>query len=342
MDNSKVKKFTYFIGIDVSKSKLDIAIRNEKTLLFLKEIGNNIKDIELAIKGLKMLPKFTVTKSIFCMENTGIYCNHLKTYLKKIKANLAIEHPLHIKQSFGLVRGKNDKIDAIRIANFAFKNKQDITSVIPKRPVIQKLANLCSLRSRLLDIQTALKMPLKEQKEFVDKGLVKLNNTLCEDSITALKTDLTNVEQTIDILISSDNHLNELMKIVTSVPQIGPVTAMYIVICTNEFRSISTAKKFASYAGVAPFQDESGTIKRKARVSNIANKKMKALLHICSLGAIRNVEELKNYYTRKTTIEGKSKMLVINAIRNKLILRIFSCVNQNRLYSKVYEPAITS
>jgi hypothetical protein len=61
------------------------------------------------------------------------------------------------------------------------------------------------------------------------------------------------------------------------------------------------------------------------------NKKVKSLLHLCALGALRNVPEIRSYYLRKIE-EGKPAMLVINAIRFKLILRIFACINQDRCY----------
>jgi len=63
---------------------------------------------------------------------------------------------------------------------------------------------------------------------------------------------------------------------------------------------------------------------------------MKMLLHLCATSAIRSKGELQDYYLRKTT-EGKNKMLVLNAIRNKLVLRIFACVKENRKYKENYK-----
>jgi hypothetical protein len=61
---------------------------------------------------------------------------------------------------------------------------------------------------------------------------------------------------------------------------------------------------------------------------------------MAALVAIQYNEELKLYYERKVTIEKKNKMCVINAIRNKLVHRIFSCVNQNRKYEKNYVRSV--
>ena len=92
----------------------------------------------------------------------------------------------------------------------------------------------------------------------------------------------------------------------------------------------------ACYAGIAPFEHTSGTsIKGRTRVSHLANKSLKTLLHMGALSAIKNSEEIGAYYRRKVE-EGKPKMVVINAVRNKLVLRIWACIREDRMYEKTY------
>jgi transposase len=109
--------------------------------------------------------------------------------------------------------------------------------------------------------------------------------------------------------------LKELFDIVDSVKSIGQVIATEILITTNEFKDINNPKKYACYAGFAPFEQSSGKYKGKAKVSNKANKKVKALLHNAAMSAIQHCQEIKEYYNRKIA-EGKNKMLVINNICN--------------------------
>ena len=59
---------------------------------------------------------------------------------------------------------------------------------------------------------------------------------------------------------------------------------------------------------------------------------MKTLLHMCALSAIRCDPDIGNYYKRQMSGEGKPKLVVINAVRYKLISRIFACVEKNSLY----------
>ena len=66
---------------------------------------------------------------------------------------------------------------------------------------------------------------------------------------------------------------------------------------------------------------------------------MKQLLHLSALSATIMKGELNDYYKRKVA-EGKNKMLVLNNIRNKIVLRIFACVKENRKYEKSYRPVL--
>lgn len=105
---------------------------------------------------------------------------------------------------------------------------------------------------------------------------------------------------------------------------------MQILLTTDEFGASFTAKKYGCYAGVAPFPYRSGSrIRSRNRVSLLANKSVKTLLHLAALAVIK--AKLREYFLRKVA-EGKNKMAVVNAVRNKLITRIFAVVKHNRKY----------
>lgn len=71
----------------------------------------------------------------------------------------------------------------------------------------------------------------------------------------------------------------------------------------------------------------------------MANKRVKKLLHLAAMVAANYDKELKAYFERKVA-EGKNKMAVLNAVRNKLIHRIFACIRNHRKYEKIYTPAL--
>ena len=123
---------------------------------------------------------------------------------------------------------------------------------------------------------------------------------------------------------------------VQSIKGIGQVTAVALLAYTKGFTSFSNAKELACYCGVVPFAKRSGTsIRFKPAVSPYANKKLKKLLHLCALSAIKNDIEIQTYFERKVA-EGKNKMSVINAVRNKLVHRVFAVIRDDRYYEENY------
>ncbi len=331
--------YTFFIGIDVSKNTLDFSVMCGKQFLFHSKTANDLAGLKEFWSVLKSQAGFELSKAIFCMEHTGIYNQHLLNFLHTKKANICLEASVHIKLSSGLQRGKNDKIDAQRIAWYAFRNQEELKLWQPKRQVVQRLKYLAALRSRLLNAKKQLSVAWNETRSF-DKQAASEMKKISSSSINALEKDVKLVEDKMSEIINSDRQLKELFAVITSVQGIGKVTATAMIITTNEFRDITEPAKFACYAGVAPFEHASGTsLRGKPRVSHKANKTMKSLLHMSALVAICYNNDLKAYYQRKVD-EKKNKMSIINAVRNKLIWRIFACVRNNKIYEKNYQPAI--
>ena len=158
--------------------------------------------------------------------------------------------------------------------------------------------------------------------------------------IEALEKQIIEVEKKIKGLIKEDDALKHLFDLVTSVDGVGEVVFCEMVIATNEFKLFSCPRKFACYSGVAPFEHSSGTsIRGGTRVSHLANKQMKKLLHMAALSVVSGKGEMADYYHRKVE-QGKNKMLVINAVRNKIIHRVFACIRDDRKYEKNYTATL--
>ena len=170
-----------------------------------------------------------------------------------------------------------------------------------------------------------------------NKSLQKEIGRLCQQILIALNAGLDKINLEIKTLIKNDSELNHLFKIVTSVSYVGEVVAEELLVCTNGFKNFTSAKKFASYCGIAPFEYSSGSsIHKKMRVSKISNKRIKSVLHMPALASINRNAEFRAYYERKIA-EGHAGMSVLNAVKNKIIKRIFACVRDDRLYMKERE-----
>jgi transposase len=225
---------------------------------------------------------------------------------------------------------------------YAFTNRHQAKTWSAPRVILQKLAALLSQRNRLIKAKKQLKTAFKEQKLFLEKTITKSLEKYIEKPVKALDEQIDIIEKEIIDIIKKDKRLSRLYRIMLSIDGVGFVTAAYIMVTTNEFINISEAKKYACYAGVVPFEHSSGSSYRgKARVSSRANKTIKTLLHMSALAAIRVEGELQDYFKRKIE-EGKNKMSILNAIRNKLILRIFSCVRRDQEYEKNFNYSIAN
>lgn len=328
-------KFKTFIGIDISKNTLDFSVRNETEQLFHLQVENSNEGIKKVLEKCKS-ESIDLKSVLFCMEHTGIYNTVLLTFLSKKQYSVWVEQGLQIKKSLGVLRGKNDKVDSQRISEYAYRFQDKLRLWEPPRRILVRLKKLTGLRIRLIKTKVLLKKELVELTDFETRSISSITKRLCNPVINKIENQLKKVEEEIVRVIQEDDLLRGLFEIITSVEGVGQVTAWELLTTTNEFKNIKEGKRYACYAGVVPFDHSSGSsIRGKNRVNRMANKTVKQLLHMSALSSIVMKGEMKDYFERKVE-EGKNKMAVLNAIRNKLVLRVFACVRDGRKYEKSY------
>jgi len=326
--------FTNFVGIDVSKSKFDLALIKDldKDHVSQGVFENSQKGIKSMVKFLEKEHKINLDETIFCMEFTGIYCRPLTSYFVKQNCKVWMEMPVNIIRSLGLQRGKNDRVDAHRIALYAYKNRDDIKLWKPQRDLVLKLRDLLAVRERLITARNSLKTPIKELIAVGDTKAAEVVSKSCQKTLSSIEKEIGQIDKNLDDLIKNDPQLKELFQLAKSVPGIGKLTALFMICFTDEFSMYNNPKQLACYCGVAPFEHSSGSsIRGKTRVSHMANKVLKHMLHLGAMSAIQWDPELRDYYKRKTA-QGKNKMLVINSVRNKIIHRLCAVIKRGYEY----------
>ena len=332
--------FKNFIGIDISKDTFDYSLIKEGNLSapISGKITNNPSGLVKFEEFLKTQGVNT-KETLFCMEHTGIYCRLLSHYLVENNCPVWLEMPVQIIRSQGVQRGKNDHIDAIRIAEYACEKKDKAVLWQPPREVVLQINDLLTLRDRLIESRKSLKQPIKEFQDAGFKDTAMLIESRCSGTLKALDKEIEQIEKELDKLINKDSNLKKLYDLATSVPGVGKITALTLLFFTNEFTLYTNAKQLACYCGVAPFGHTSGTsVKGKPKVSNFANKRLKKLLHLVAVATISCDKELSLYYQRKVS-EGKNRMLVINAIRNKVLHRLCAVIRRGTPYQLEYQTA---
>ena len=330
---SMKKQHKFILGIDVSKKTFDIAIgKNEPESEVTKSnFTNNLKGFQKLDSWFEKLG-ISYSDCLFCMENTGIYHRILAGYLKSKKSFVWVESGVQIKWSMGLQRGKSDPEDAKRIMTYAFRYQDKARDYSRRDNSLQQIADYLSLRLRLQGCMKSLSVPIKELKSVGLTASSALLEKASRGSIAAIKKELEKVDQKIKDLISKDEELSKKYKYATSVKSIGYVAGVSLLVYTEGFTKFRSSKQIASYAGIAPFEYSSGTsIRGRTKVHPMGNKTLKTILHLCAVSSLSNNPEMKIYFKRKVD-EGKNKMLVLNAIRNKLVARVFSCVKNEKMY----------
>lgn len=325
-------KFNHFVGIDISKLSFDVALikYSDKTIIFSAIFCNDAKGFKALLSWLKK-EQVDFSETLFCMEFTGVYSQSIAHFLTDKKAHLWVEMSLKIIRSMGIQRGKNDKVDAQRIALFALKNQSDFVPYQLPRKAIQCIKILLNTRETLIQTRSKLTVQIHETAR-ADKALSNITNQCVRKTLQTLAADIKKTEARIQQFIDEDEELRHLQDIVTSVPGVGKITFYYLLYFTNAFQNYSSPKQLACYCGVVPFEYTSGSsVKGKPRVHSMANKTMKRLLHTAALSAIQHCEEMSQYYLRKQK-EGKNKMLILNNIRNKIVLRIAAVVHNDKPY----------
>lgn len=327
-----MNKFKDFVGIDISKNTFDVFLMKDgkKSSSSFSQFENQKKGFAKFLQWLKK-QKVNCTDTLFCMEFTGIYNYSLAQFIQEQGGHLWIEMALKIIRSMGIQRGKNDRIDAERITLFAMKNQADFVPFQVHRKPILIIKQLLNARAILLGTRVKLLVQIKEL-ERIDKLLANEIKVNLKKSLLALATDIKKIEGRIKKIIQEDEAVKKLHDLILTVPGVGLITFCYLLYFTNEFKQYSGAKQLACYCGVVPFEHTSGTsVKGKPRVHSMANKHMKKLLHTAALSTIIYYDEFKNYYKRKQA-EGKNNMLILNNIRNKIVLRIAAVIKNQKPY----------
>lgn len=308
------------VGVDVSKITLDLFIKPSALSMTISNEREGFKQWWAEMK--KVLQ--SDTRIMVIMEHTGMYSLKFESFLREQGVEYCKIPALEIKRSLGMTRGKNDKIDAKRIAEYGWLRRDTLTADPAISEAIDTLKHLLNLRLKLVRNRAEYANRIKEMKSADCLVAIEAQQRI----ITYLTKEVLMAEAAIKAHINAHPELQTTFDLLVTIKGVGPIIAAYMIGNTHNFKRFRNARKFNCYAGIAPFGHQSGTsIKGKARVSHLANKDAKTLLNLAATCAIRCDEELKNYYLRKID-EGKNKMSCINAIRAKIVARMFAVVKR--------------
>jgi len=326
--------YSFFIGCDVSKAFIDYSYWHNGEAIYLGQFKNNDDGFFSLVKSLRSITKISLDQWFFCFENTGSYSKPLLNWLHENSISFIEENPLQVSRSLGIRRGKTDKIDSLDLCRYAFEKRDTIQSTKPTSSAITRLKKLLSRRDFLVRQQSAMKVSLKEQRNYMEIELYEELEVGNQKLLKEYNSQIKFIENKIKELLTQDESISENYKLVSSIIGIGLITSAYLLATTNNFQSFTDARKYACYCGIAPFSNSSGIRKGRMRVSKMGNMKVKSLLSNCILSAIKHDPQIAMYHARKKEA-GKMPGKVLNAIKNKLIHRVFAVVKRGTPYVRL-------
>ena len=317
----------HFIGCDVSRATLDVAIyeRGKDYRMFQHiQVPNTLEGFQAMRKWLSTFG-IKIQDSVIAMEHTGLYSMELAEWCHKKKITFVFLHPLDVKNAGARGRNKNDKADSQFIADYVYTMREKLSPSTPESPTIKRLRMLRNERQIVVRSRTAYLNFIKTMTDITAANRVK-------KTIEQLNAQIKGIEAQIKSIIESEEDLLKNYNLLTSIPGIGMINAVMTIIATANFTRFQTARQYAKYSCVSPLTNQSGTSVRSGNhVSKAGHNEIKAILTEGARSAIHCDANLKAYYERKRA-EGKPHGCVLNAVKFKLICRMFAVIKRQSPY----------
>jgi transposase len=308
------QKRDVFIGIDVSKDKLDVAVRPEGEY----RLFNNTED------GLREMREFIGLKqpSSIVIEATGGYEKEAVRELALAGLPIVLVNPRQVRdfaKAIGVL-AKTDKIDAEVIARFAEAVKPEKRAL--KTEEEERLDSLNARRFQIVEMITSEKNRLGHASKWTKEGIV--------EHISVLEKSLSIINSEMDDLIKNSPVWRQKDKVLRSIPGVGKVMSRTLLADMPEIGTMNR-KQVSALGGVAPMNRDSGKYRGKRTVWG-GRASVRAVLYMCALTGIRCNYKIKEFYNRLRA-SGKSFKVAITACMRKLLVIINSMIKHETCWA---------
>lgn len=329
-----MKNWDFTLGVDVSKSTLDVCCAEIKEHIQIKNGSEGFLQFKKWCRHFDI----KLQRSFLVMEYTGGYEYKLVQFCEANNISYTRVPGLAIKNSLGIARGKNDKVDSARIAQYGEEKHKLLTADKPLNMAIVKLKELLNFRKRMVRENAGYKSSIKERRHMYGDSKKDIIVKMLEQKQKENVKKIASVELALLKAVAADEKMHTNYTLLSSIKGIGKINALMTIAYTENFVSFTNPRSYAVYVGVIPFDHSSGTsIKGRKRVSHIANKELKQELNQAARSAMEWDKEMKQYGENK--MKTKCYKVVLNNIKFKLILRMFAVVKKGEMYVDNYQHA---
>lgn len=316
-------------GIDLASEKFDVSFLNEDGRICHKIVKNSKSQIG---KFLDELPE----NAWLVAEHTGVYGDMLLYMASARGVRVSYVSGYEIKHSSGLTKGKSDKADAAMIRNYGERHMDKLERTEFPSEALYKLKELHATRRILVQQRKQMYTMLKgdAKRPIHSDTAASIKDRIMAEQDKAIE----DIEEEMQRIIDNNQDLSKTSVIARSVPGIGKVTSTELIIKTDNFQRVSTARKCASLAGIAPFPNSTGKCDKGNHVSGLGDKELKTLLFMCAQSAANHFEKMRVYKMKKLDVERKHFFVVMNNIANRLLKILYALVKSGKMYDPMYRP----
>ena len=318
----------FYLGIDVSKAKLDCELRNASTEKVKSKVVPNTADGFK--KLLEWLRKNDAASAHVILEPTGVYHELAAFFFADAGLTVSLVNPAQVRkfaQGIG-IKNKTDKMDSHVLARFGATQKPEAWQ--PPSPAARTLKALLARRDAVAD---DLLREKNRQEKLAATETPELVSQSVEQSIKFLEAELKRLQKCIDDLIDNDPDMRGKKELLNSIPGVGDRVSNHMT-CLLAGRDFESAEQLAAYLGLIPIHWESGTsVRVRPRMSKAGPAHLRKLLYMPAIVAIKRNAHIKALYERLLE-RGKSKMAAIGAAMRKLAHLCFGVVRTGRAYDK--------
>jgi transposase len=302
-----------FVGIDISKTWLDIAVHDSELSW---RVGNDDEGIAGLVKRLKHMKP-----ALIVLEATGGYEMQLVAELAQAKLPVVVTNPRKVR-AFARSTGKlakTDKLDAKLLAHFAAAIRPAVRTLPSEEE--EQLTGLLVRRRQLVNMLTVEKNRLHTVRAAM-RGDIK-------EHIAWLQDKLTKLDGEIDQFVKRTSMWKEKDSILQSAPGVGRVTSCTLLAMLPELGTLNR-QEIAALVGVAPVNKDSGRKQGKRRVYG-GRATVRSVLYMAALAAKRYNPRIKKFY-EDLLRRGKEKKVALTACMRKLIVILNAMLKTNQLW----------
>lgn len=300
-----------FVGIDVSKARLDVAVHNQPSSW---QADNTDAGIAELVKQLQAM-----TPTLVVLEATGGFELRLVAELAAVKLPVVVTNPRRVR-NFARSTGKlakTDKLDAKMLAHFAAALRPEPRSLPSDQE--EQLTALLTRRRQIVDMLTVEKNRLHTVRATMRSDI--------EEHITWLTQKLDALDTEIDQFIQGSTLWQEKATLLKSVPGVGRITASTLLAMLPELGTLNR-QQIAALVGVAPVNKDSGRKQGKRRIFG-GRASVRSVLYMAALSAKKHNPKIKKFYEHLLK-QGKEKKVALTACMRKLLVILNAMLRTNQ------------